>query len=139
MAIDRLADLATRGTAPSDTELVRDAYRLHFDCSRVEESARSIGDFLRLLAPEIELAGESEIWSACKGRRAVTNDLVSAAHRWAECSFAVEDVREPEPGRVLACGTVLLRQAGTSEVRRRPFADLWTIADGLVVRVEALG
>ena len=134
-----LAATLGAGVASRNLELVREAYRLRFDAGRVEETARSLRRFLELLAPDAELAGEGEVWSPCRGRIAITNALVDAARRWSECSFAVEEMREPEPDRVLACGTVLLRPAGTSEVQSSRFADLWTIKEGLVVRIESLG
>jgi hypothetical protein len=139
----KLADPATADEVidalPSDLELVREAYGLRVDCTRIRETSRSIRRFLELLSPEVELAGEGELWEPCRGKPAATQSLVSAALNCAECSFALEDVREPDPGHVLACGTVLIRPAGSSEVQKRSFTHLWTISDGAASRVESLG
>ena len=124
---------------PSDVELVREAYGLRVDCTRIQETARSVRRFLELLSSEIELAGDSELWEPCRGKPAATQSLVNVALNCAECSFALEDVRVPDPGHVLACGTVLIRPAGTSEVQKRAFTHLWTISNGAASRVESLG
>jgi hypothetical protein len=125
-------------SAQTNPELVREAYRLRFGCARVEDTACSIGRFLQLLAPEVELVGAAKIWSACRGRRAATDALLDAALRWAECSFVLEDLRAPDQARVLACGTVLARPAGCSEIHQDPFVDLWTIEAGRAIRIESL-
>ena len=136
--MNQLAAYLPAGSTQSNSELVREAYRLRFDCARVEETACAIGRFLGLLAPEVELIGASRIWSPCRGRRAATDALLDAALCWAECSFALEDLRAPEEGRVLACGTVLARPAGRSEIHQDPFVDLWTIEAGRAIRIESL-
>jgi hypothetical protein len=136
--MNQLAAHLPAGSPQTDLELVREAYRLRFDCARVEDTACSIGRFLGLLAPEVELVGAAKIWSACRGRRAATEALLDAALRWAECSFALEDLRTPDDRRVLACGTVLARPAGRSEIDQDPFVDLWTIEAGRAIRIESL-
>jgi hypothetical protein len=136
--MNQLAAYLPAESTQSNSELVREAYRLRFDCTRVQDTACSIGRFLGLLAPEVELLGAAKIWTACRGRRAATEALIDAALRWAECSFALEDLRTPDEGRVLACGTVLARPAGRSEIHQDPFVDLWTFEEGRAIRIESL-
>lgn len=133
-----LAERLSVETADDNLGLVRTAYRLRLDSARIDETARSIRRFLELLAPDIELMGQSQLWCSCRGRLETANALVDAARRWAECSFALEEAQVPEPGHVLACGTAVLRPSGSTEVRTARFADLWTIKEGLAVRVEGL-
>jgi hypothetical protein len=136
--MNQLAAYLPAESAQTNPELVREAYRLRFDSTRVEDTACSIGRFLQLLAPEVELVGVAKIWSPCRGRRAATDALLDAALRWAECSFALEDLGAPDEARVLACGTVLARPAGRSEIHQDPFVDLWTIEEGRAIRIESL-
>jgi hypothetical protein len=136
--MNQLAAYLPAESAKANPELVREAYRLRFDCARVQDTACSIGRFLSLLAPEVELVGTTKIWSPCRGLRAATDALLDAALRWAECSFALEDLRAPDAARVLACGTVLARPAGCSEIHQDPFVALWTIEEGRAIRIESL-
>jgi ketosteroid isomerase-like protein len=135
---DRLiADEPSDEPAESNFELVRAAYRLRLDSRRLEETARSIGRFLELLDPDVEFLAASGIWPPCQARRRVTDLLVEAARQWEECSFALEDVWAVDESRMVACGLALVRPAGKTEVYEIPFANVWTIEDGLATRIES--
>jgi ketosteroid isomerase-like protein len=123
--------------ARSNVRLVRNAYRLRLDGSRAEDAARSIDGFLALLSPDIRFLASPCGLPTCLGRDQVAELLDRAVQQWAECSFAVEEVTAVDATRVLACGTTLARPAGKTEVYEVPFANLWTIKDGLATRIES--
>ena len=118
-------------------ELVRDAYRLRFDGDRADETARSITGFLELLAPDVKFLTANGIWPSCQGRSGVADLLLEASRQWAECSFAVEELRELDQTRVIACGTVLARASGRTEIYEIPFVNLWTIEAGRAIRIDS--
>jgi ketosteroid isomerase-like protein len=124
-------------TAEANVQLVRDAYRLRLDESRAEDTARSITGFLALLSPDVKFLESPCGVPTCLGRDRVAEVLDRAKQQWAECSFAVEDVSALDGTRVLACGRTLARPAGKSEVAEIPFANLWTIEEGLATRIES--
>jgi ketosteroid isomerase-like protein len=123
--------------AKGNPELVRDAYRLRLDGDRADDTARSISGFLELLAPDVKFLTANGIWPSCQGRHGVADLLLEAARQWAECSFAVEEVRELDQNRVFACGTVLARASGRTEIYEIPFVNLWTIETGRAIRIES--
>jgi ketosteroid isomerase-like protein len=124
-------------TAEANPQLVREAYRLRLDGDRVDDTANSIDGFLELLAPDVEFLTANGIWPPCEGRRGVADLLMEAARQWAECSFAVEELEELDEARVLACGTVLARPSGRTEIYEIPFVNLWTIEAGRAIRIES--
>jgi ketosteroid isomerase-like protein len=135
--VNLVARRRTEDTATANAQLVREAYRLRLDGGRVDDTARSIGGFLELLAPEVEFLTANGIWPNCQGQRGVADLLTEAAREWAECSFAVEELRELDETRVLACGTVLARPSGRTEIYEIPFVNLWTIEEGRAIRIES--
>ena len=139
--VNRMVNLVTRRrteeTATGNQQLVREAYRLRLDGDRIDATARSIDGFLELLAPEVDFLTANGIWPSCQGRRGVADLLTEAARQWAECSFAVEELRELNKTRVLACGTVLARPSARTEIYEVPFVNLWTIEEGRAIRIES--
>jgi ketosteroid isomerase-like protein len=135
--VNLVARRGTEETATANAQLVREAYRLRLDGDRVDDTARSIDGFLELLAPEVEFQTANGIWPNCQGRGGVADLLLEAARQWAECSFAVEELQELNETRVLACGTVLARPSGRTEIYEIPFVNLWTIEEGRAIRIES--
>jgi ketosteroid isomerase-like protein len=135
--VNLVARRGTEETATANAQLVREAYRLRLDGDRVDDTARSIDGFLELLAPEVEFLTANGIWPNCQGRGGVADLLLEAAREWAECSFAVEGLQELNETRVLACGTVLARPSGRTEIYEIPFVNLWTIVEGRAIRIES--
>jgi ketosteroid isomerase-like protein len=131
------ADERSDEPAVGNLELVRDAYQLRLDSHRLEETARSIGRFLQLLDPDVEFLAAPGIRPPCQARRRVTDLLLEAARQWEECSFVLEDVWEVDESRVIACGLTLVRPAGKTEAYEIPFANAWTIEEGLATRIES--
>jgi ketosteroid isomerase-like protein len=114
-----------------------EAYRLRFDSSRPEQTARSIDDFLGHLAPDVEFAASSGPWPSAQGRQAVRQLLLEAGEQWEECSFAVEEMLELDVRHVLACGKAVARPSGQTKLREIPFVNLWTFEAGRAVRIES--
>jgi ketosteroid isomerase-like protein len=131
-----LKDPAERA-AEDNLQLVREAYRLRIDSGRADETARSISRFVDLLAPDVSFVADAGVWPPCEGNSAVADLLLDAAREWAECSFALEDLRALDPNHVLASGTVLARPAGRTEIYEIPFVNLWTIEGNRATRIEA--
>ena len=123
--------------AEDNLQLVRDAYRLHLDNRRADETARSISRFVNLLAPDVCFVAAAGVWPAREGSGAVADLLFDAAQEWDECSFAVEDLRGLDEDRVLAAGTVLARPAGRTEIYEIPFVNVWTIEGNRATRIES--
>ena len=123
--------------AGGNAELVRGAYALRFDSSRVEETSRSMGRFLNLLSADVEFVAATGIWPSSQGRHTVSDLLLEAAREWEECWFEADEVVELDARRVLATGTVRARPSRKAEVYEIPFVNLWTIEHGQAVRIES--
>jgi ketosteroid isomerase-like protein len=123
--------------ASSNLALVRDAYRLTFDSTRPDATARSIEGFLDLLAPDAEFVTGSGIRAPRQGEQPIRGLLFEAAEQWQECSFAIAELLELDARHVLVCGMAFARSLGQGEKQEIPFVNLWTFEGERAVRIES--
>jgi hypothetical protein len=118
-----------------EVAVVRAAYSLTLSRDDAAATAGSIAAFLELLSPDAvfraddgaELSGRSEL------RRA----LETAAHDWRLCRFELAGAGAADDERILAFGSVIGATGPGEPKPIAPFANLWTLQQGLVTRIDA--
>jgi ketosteroid isomerase-like protein len=120
-------------------EMLRRLYTIQFDRLSPGSIGEAIRAFVAWLDPDVEFnpregePGEQTV----RGRTAVRRMLEEAAEEWDACRYEAHDCVQLDDDRVLVSGRLFARARGGGAEFDLPFAHVWTIRDGVAMRIEA--
>jgi ketosteroid isomerase-like protein len=131
-AVPRLPD-------EGNEEIVRIAYVFGFDRRQPQTLIAGRVALLSRLDPEVEFTPDASDPTATmtKGPGGIAQLLEGAARLWESWRYDISELEEIQPGRVLAAGRVIARRRGHRATLDLPFANVWTLRDRRVIRIEA--
>jgi ketosteroid isomerase-like protein len=98
-------------------------------------TAESIASFLKLVHPDVVVTVTGGM--RFSGRDELASLVEEASADWHDCRIEVAGLYPARDGRVLALGCVVATSYRGEPETRTPFANVWSLREGLVDRLEA--
>ncbi len=115
--------------------IVERAYKLRLTRNDPKATAASIASFLELVDPGVVFIVTGGM--RFSGRGELASLLHEASQDWHDCRFDLAGLYPAADGRILALGCILAASYSDRPAARIPFANVWTVCEGLVRQVEA--